>query len=230
MTPIAETHASELNRQQAVLNRLMTNNVDHEKTMALFFQQHARLHAQNMAQTEPWSLEDEVLDGLSPEIMRRIPAGGEHSIAWLLWHIARCEDIAMNLLVVGGQQVLLGDAWLERLKIGVRDTGNTMDPSEMAAFSQAVDLEALRAYRQAVGRRTREIVKPLGPADLKRKVDPARLQRVLDEGAVLPAACGIVEYWGKRIVAGLLLMPASRHLLTHLTEAIKVRRKIKSSA
>jgi hypothetical protein len=225
MPKIAETHASELNRQQALLKRLMTDNTDHARTMTLFFQQHARLHAQSMASTEPWSLEDDVLAGLSDESLRRIPAGAEHSIAWLLWHIARCEDITLNLLVAGGQQELLSGGWLERLQISLRDTGNTMSLDEITAFSRAVDLQALRAYRQSVGRRTREIVKPLGPADLKRKVEPARLQRIWDEGAVLPGASGIVDYWGKRTVSGLLLMPASRHLLTHLTEAIKVSKK-----
>ena len=100
-----------------------------------------------------------------------------------------------------------------------------MDEAGIADFSAEVDIEALRAYRVAVGRRTREIVKQLGPEDLKRKVDPARLQRVWDEGAVVEAASGIVDYWGKRDVAGLLLMPASRHLIIHLNEALKLKRR-----
>lgn len=227
MAPLAETHYRELNRQQAELNRLMLSFQRHEQAMALFLQQHARLHARAMAGTEPWSLEDEVLEGLSPEDLRRLPPGGEHSLAWLLWHIARCEDIAMNLLVAGSDQVLLAGGWLEKLGISARDTGNCMDAAEIEAFSQAVDLEALRAYRVAVGRRTREIAAGLGPADLKRKVEPARLQRVWDEGAVLPAASGVVEYWGRRNTAGLLLMPASRHLVTHWNEGIRVRKNLR---
>ena len=228
MTATAENHYRELNRQQAELNRLMLSFQHHEQAMALFLQQHARLHAQAMAGTEPWSLEDDVLEGLSPEDIRRIPAGCEHSLAWLLWHMARCEDIAMNLLVAGSDQVLLSGGWLEKLGIADRDTGNAMTPAEIEAISQAVEVDALRAYRVAVGRRTREIAMPLSAADLKRKVEPDRLQRVWDEGAVLPAVSGIVEYWSKRNVAGLLLMPASRHLVTHLNEGIGVRKKVKA--
>ena len=93
----------------------------------------------------------------------------------------------------------------------------------VALETARLDLDALWAYRCAVGRRTREIVQQLGPEDLKRKVDPTRLQRVWDEGAVVEAASDIVDYWGKRDVAGLLLMPASRHLIVHLNEALKLK-------
>jgi hypothetical protein len=77
----------------------------------------------------------------------------------------------------------------------------------------------------AVGRRTREIVKQLQPAELKQKVEPSRLQQVLDEGAVVEAARGIVDYWSKRNTAGLLLMPATRHNLIHLNEALQIKRR-----
>jgi hypothetical protein len=162
---------------------------------------------------------------MTEEQVRRIPRNCEHSVAWIIWHIARCEDITMNLLVAGSPQMLNQDDWLERVKTPICHTGNEMDVADIADFSTAVDIQALRAYRVAVGRRTREIVKHLEPEDLKRKVDPARLQRVWDEGAVVQAASGIVDYWGKRDVAGLLLMPASRHLIVHLNEALKLKRR-----
>lgn len=131
----------------------------------------------------------------------------------------------MNLLVAGSPQVLNRDGWLERIKAPICHTGNEMGEAGVADFSAVVDIGALRAYRVAVGRRTREIVRQLGPEDLKQKVDPARLQRVWDEGAVVKAAGYITDYWGKRDVAGLLLMPASRHHIVHLNEALKLKRR-----
>ena len=101
-----------------------------------------------------------------------------------------------------------------------------MDAAQLEAFSQAVDLAAVRAYRVAVGRRTQEIVAPLRPQDLQRKVEPAGIELIREQGAVLPAAWGIAEYWGRRTVAGLLLMPATRHNLIHLNEAVEIRRKV----
>ncbi len=73
-----------------------------------------------------------------------------------------------------------------------------------------------------VGRRTREIVKKLNPDDLKKKVDANRLQRVMDEGALVEEAVEIKEYWSRRNIAGLLLMPPTRHSLIHLNEAARL--------
>jgi len=131
----------------------------------------------------------------------------------------------MNLLVAGSPQILHRDNWLEQMKITVRDTGNALDEKGVADLSNAIDIEALRAYRLAVGRRTREIVRQLQPEELKQKVEPSRLQQVRDEGAVVEAASGIVDYWGKRNIAGLLLMPATRHNLVHLNEALQLKRR-----
>jgi hypothetical protein len=49
---------------------------------------------------------------------------------------------------------------------------------------------------------------------------------VIIEGAVVEAAQSITNYWSKRNVAGLLLMPATRHNLIHLNEALQVKRKL----
>ena len=101
-----------------------------------------------------------------------------------------------------------------------------MDVPAVEKVSEEIDLDALRAYRQAVGRRTREIVQTLQPADMKQRVDPARLQQVLDTSAVEEEARSITEYWGRRDIAGLLLMPPTRHCFLHLNEAQRIQRKI----
>ena len=132
----------------------------------------------------------------------------------------------MNLLVAGQPQVLVQGGWQQKLGVNACDTGNGMTSAEISAFSDSVDLLALRAYRLTVGRSTRAIVRSLQPADIKRKVEPALMQRVWDEGALTAAARSIGEYWASRDVAGLLLMPATRHPLIHLNEAALVRRKL----
>jgi hypothetical protein len=202
----------------------MTRFNQHDKAIQLFLNQHAMLHSKKMAQTVIWSFEDEVLNDMPEAQVRCIPLGREHSVAWLIWHMARCEDITMNLLVAGTPQTLHTGGWLKQMKITICDTGNAMDRTSLATFSKAIDLEALRNYRLAVGRRTREIVKQLLPAELKRKVESSRMQQVMREGAVLEAARGIADYWSKRNVAGLLLMPATRHNLIHLNEALQLKR------
>jgi hypothetical protein len=222
-----ETQRKFLLKQQTHLRQIMMKFDQHDEAIKLFMDQHAMLHSAKVAETDLWSFEDAVLDDMPEEQFRRVPPKGEHSVVWLVWHMARCEDITMNLLVAGSPQVMNRDDWLERMGITARDTardtGNAMDAAEVAEFSATIDIDALRGYRVAVGRRTREIVSQLQPDDLKQKVDPARIQQVRDEGAVVEAAWGIAEYWSKRNFAGLLLMPATRHNLVHLNEILKLK-------
>ena len=214
------------NEQQQALRLSLTRTEDHQKAIELFLSQHAMVHTAQISQAGLWSFEDETLQGVTQAQMRLIPRNAEHSIAWLVWHMTRCEDVTMNLLAAGDPQVLLQEGWLERLKISAQDTGNAMDATHMADFSAAIDLPALRAYRLSVGRRTRVIVKQLPAEQLKRKVDPTRLDRIRKEGAVLDAASGLLDYWGGLTIAGLLLMPPTRHNFIHWNEALRVKQKL----
>jgi hypothetical protein len=214
-----------LNKRQTELRRTLLSFDQHPQAMQIFLRHHAMLHSAAAVPTETWSFEDAILNDMSEEHIRRIPQGCEHSVAWLLWHMARIEDVAMNLLVAGSPQVLYRDDWLERMKMTICDTGNEMDHEGVAHLSATIDVRALRAYRVAVGRRTQEIVAPLKVADLKQKVDPARLEQVMAQGALVEAARGIADYWGRRNIAGLLLMPATRHNIVHLNEALRIKKR-----
>ena len=183
------------------------------------------LHSKDVSEGSFWSFEDAILDDLNEEQMRRIPPGCEHSIAWCIWHIARIEDVTMNVLVADEPQVMIQNNWNTRLKTRIHHTGNAMNREEVVKLSEELDFQALRNYRVAVGCKTREIVPRLESEHLKQKVDPVRLVKVKEIGVVQEAASGIVEYWSKRNIAGLLLMPATRHNLVHLNEALKLKRR-----
>jgi hypothetical protein len=211
------------NEQQQRLRQALENC--QPEAIPLFLAHHAMLHAPEVSQLDVYSFDDELWQGLDEATARRIPHNEEHSIVWCIGHLARIEDVTMSLLLAGSDQLFERDGWAARLKADFRDTGNAMSSAEIAALSEAVDIEILRAYRMAVGHRTREIVSQLQPGDFKRKVEPARLQRVLDEGAVCDASRGLLDYWGGLTFAGLLLMPPTRHNLVHLNEAIRLKHK-----
>lgn len=217
--------SSTLNAQIVKLRQSIDEDNNHDLILQSLLSIHASLHSAKASSHGARSYEDEILDDMPAERMRWLPADEDHSVAWLIWHIARCEDITMNLLVAGEPQVLHQGDWFERLEVSVRDTGNTWDAVGIIDFSCAVDLQALRAYRCAVGRQTQEIIHELPPGSLMTKVDPGRIQQVWDQEAVLPEASGIVDYWASRTIAGLLLMPATRHNLTHLNEAFKIKKR-----
>jgi hypothetical protein len=201
--------------------------VHFDEAIYLFLNHHAMLHSGGLSQSETRTFADHVLDDMPEEQVRYVPKVGDHSVAWLIWHMARCEDITMNLLVAGTPQILHHNGWLEMIESPICDTGNAMEPSAIANFSNTIDIEALLAYRLDVGRRTQEIVSRLQPPYLRLKVEPSRMRRLWDEGAVVEAARGIADYWSKRTIAELLLMPATRHNLIHLGEALKLKRKFR---
>jgi hypothetical protein len=212
------------NEQQKLLRRALRDPQEFPAALQLFLQQHAMVHRAEMAGSGLWSFEDEVWHGLSAAQARRIPPGEEHSIAWNLWHITRIEDVTMNLLVAGGAQVMLGGRWHEHMQVTARDTGNAMSARDVARLSKSINLEALRDYRLQVGRQTRAVVQRLCAAELRQKVTLARLQQVLAEGAVKPVAEDVLAYWGGLTIAGLLLMPPTRHSFVHLNEAMRLRK------
>lgn len=212
-------------KQQRELRHKLLSADEYQEACQLFFKQHAMLHSEKMSGVGHFSLEDEVFENLSDDQARRIPRGSEHSIAWNIWHIARIEDVTMNILVAGTQQVMDREHWQERMNVEEYDTGNTMAAEKIRKLSSSINITALRAYRAAVGRRTREIVNDIQPQDLKTKVEPNRIERIRMSGAVVEAAADLLDYWSKRNIAGLLLMPATRHNLVHLNESLRLKEK-----
>ncbi len=220
-----DSHHKLWNEQQQNLRTVLLSFKDHKQALALFFGQHAALHSAKVTPDVSWSFEDAILDDMAEAHIRRIPQGCDYSVAWHIWHLARIEDITMSVLLGGRPQLFVRDGWRERLMTPVVDTGNAMNKAEVTALSAALDLAALREYRVAVGRETRDIVTTTPVETLKQKVAPARLQQLLDEGAVVEAAHGIITYWSKRTLAELLLMPPTRHNLVHLNEAERLKQK-----
>ncbi len=132
------------NQKQQELQRAFNQSRDHQKTIDLFLEQHAMVHSAKLAGSNLWSFEDEICQDLSESAARDIPPGCDHSIVWIFWHIARIEDITMNLLVAGSPQIFNTGDWKQKLKVDGCDTGNMMKPEDVSALSRAIDLEALR--------------------------------------------------------------------------------------
>lgn len=76
------------------------------------------------------------------------PRPGDNSVAWLVWHIARWNDISVNAELRGGP-VVLGDEWTRRLGVGPQP-GTGMTDDDVDALSSAIDPEQLEAYFHAV--------------------------------------------------------------------------------
>lgn len=166
------------------------------------------------------TLPDDLLKGLTEAQVRGRPHPGVNTIAWLMWHAARVEDVGVNRFVVDGTQVL-DDGWLERLGVGRRDVGTGMTDAEVDQLSARVDLGALRGYWEALAQRTLKVVETLRGRDLDELVPADRVQRVCaDEGAVAPGAGWLAEFWGNRRSRGFMLAQTPLlHVYGHYFEA-----------
>jgi hypothetical protein len=212
------------------LRHALERTGDRKAASELFLAQHSAVHSTRLSRPHVHSFGDEILNDLSLKAWRFIPQNGNHSIAWIIWHLARVEDVTMNLLVADSDQILFSGDWLDRLQIRDVHTGNGMTDHEVVSLTDEINIRALEGYRLSVGRQTRKIVKKLKVPDYKLRVDPARVQRIWDERAMLSKAKGIVHYWANRTIAGLLLMPPTRHGFLHLNEARQIKSKAATQA
>ena len=166
------------------------------------------------------SLIDGLFSRLPEPHMRGRPHPGVNTVAWLLWHSARIEDVAMNRFLTDRPQVL--DAgWLERLAVPRRDVGTGMKEAEVDELSARIDLQALKGYWDAVTARTLEVIETLRGSDLEALVPGERVRSVvLSEGVVAPGAEWLTEFWaGGRSRAWVLAQTALLHPYGHYFEA-----------
>ena len=170
---------------------------------------------------------DDIWDGLTREAFETMPTVKDVTIAWNIWHVTRIEDIASNILINDSEQILNGE-WLARMNTAVRDTGNAMTDDEIISLSRSLDIDELKNYRDAVGANTAGLLRRLAPADLKRKVNPASVARILAEGGVTEHKDSIwlLDFWGRKNIAGILLMPITRHQIGHLSDSMRLKTKL----
>lgn len=213
------------NQKQKELRSALEGGTEGEKAITLFLSQHGATHTSAVAGESGYSFADQLLAGLNDEDFRRINPKGGYSILWRFWHMARIEDITMSILVADRKQVFIAEGWRARLGAGAIDTGNAMDQDQVEQLNGEVDIRELLAYRDRIGVNTRDIVPQLSAVDFGKPVLRERLDRVLEEGAVVPEAMGLIDYWGGRTIAGLLLMPPTRHNMVHLNESFRLKPK-----
>ena len=217
-----------LSEQHKALNAIIRKRDKLEDAKRLFIDLHAKLHLSKMSGTSQ-NETDSLLNDLSPEEYCVMPTAKDETIAWALWHIARIEDITMGILVAGGEQ-LFNDDWKNQLNAPLIDTGNALTDDEIIELSRRLDIGTLIAYRNAVGQRTREIVKSLTADDMTRKVSAKGLDAIRLAGGVTDHADSrwLLDFWGKKDVSGLLLMPPTRHVMLHLNDIGKWKQHLRA--
>ena len=158
-------------------------------------------------------------------------AKGYHSktVAYSIWHIIRIEDIVVNPLIRGREDVLSAGGWLEKTGSPIITTGNELAGEEIAAFSRALNVDGLQAYAEAVRESTDRWLRTLRYEDLKRRFSQEDQERLRKLQVVSPAESAewLIGYWCGKDVAGLIKMPLSRHWIMHIEAAERIISRIK---
>ena len=144
---------------------------------------------------------DELTDGLADEVADYRPTPEANSIAWLLWHSARVQDLQLAD-VAGVEQVWTRGGWVDRFGLDLprNDTGYGHGPQEVAKVRAPADL--LAGYYHAVHRLTLEYVATVTVEELSRIVDTR---------------------WDPPVTAGVRLVSIIDDCAQHLGQAAYVR-------
>ena len=134
---------------------------------------------------------DDLTDDLTDEVSFFRPTAEANSIAWLIWHSARQQDLQL-CDIAGIEQVWTRDGWDDRfgLDLSGNDHGYGHGPDDVGKVRAPADL--LAGYYHAVHKVTLEYIASVTADELERVVDThwtppvtasARLVSIIDDGA-----------------------------------------------
>lgn len=219
---------SEWNPKQKRLKEIIRKPDLFEESKKLFISMHASVHFSTVNNSQEPTLMDNLWNDLQYREFAIMPTEKDVTIAWDIWHITRIEDLTVNILIDGSSQ-LLNEEWLTKLHAKITDTGNAMTDDQIIDFSKSIDINELKNYRSAVGSRTQHLLRNLTFEDMKRKFEKNSIDRIFEEGGVVehPDSIWLLDFWGKKDVAGIILMPVTRHQVIHLNDGFHLKQAIR---
>ncbi len=161
-----------------------------------------------------------------PELLPVRPGGAGNSIAWLVWHLARVEDIVINTIVRGTPQILLAGEWAARMRVADPRVGTGFEEAEVEGLSRAIDVAALDGYWQAVRRATDDWLASV-PAGFFDTVPDVRARLSAIQPIAPPKAQeGLIGFWSGRPASFLVRFPLIDHGFLHLGEMLAIRGRL----
>lgn len=215
--------ASEWNIQQKRLKELISKKETFDSAKELYLSMHKYLHFSDNDDT----LMNQLWKNLNTKDFSIMPTAKDVTIAWNIWHITRIEDLTVNILLNNSEQIYNRE-WKRKMNVSVNDTGNAMTDDEIMELSRNMNIKVLKEYRKAVGNQSQNIFSKLVFEDMKRKVESKNIEKILKEGGVTehPDSIWLLDFWGRKNVAGIILMPGTRHQIGHLNDCINLKEKI----
>ncbi len=189
---------------------------------SLLLANHAAIHSRSVAPAEGLNLPD-ITVNLTDGLLTTSPPG-LNSIAWLIRHMARTEDVAVNTVLRSTGTVLDREDWGSRLGIDATHIGTGDTADDLARFNREIDVGALKAYRDAVGRETREWICSVDLATLDASFAGGELGR--SAGAFRENAAWVGHFWEGKTGSWYVSWLGVGHNYFHLGEAGVISRAL----
>ena len=106
----------------------------------------------------------DAVQDLTPEDLTWRAGPEANPIGWILWHMLRVEDMWFQFFIQRQTEIWEREGWNGKFGLPTRDNGFGHTQEQVANF-QALDLQELLRYGQAVRRGTLDYLKTLGPQD-----------------------------------------------------------------
>jgi hypothetical protein len=212
-------------KKQNNLKILLSKEQTFDNGIKLLIEMHGLLHDRKISGNNIETFYDILWENLKEETCKLI-SKKETSIIWNIWHITRIEDIVAND-IIGDNDEILNTEIQTKLNIKTKDTGNAMTYDEIDFMNKNINIKRLKEYRLKVGKQTQKIIKSLKYADMKRNVEKKQLDKIMENGSILEdeKSKWLLDFWGRKNVLGLIMMPITRHQTVHLNDCFNIKEK-----
>ena len=108
--------------------------------------------------------------GLTRDELAWRPRPHSNCIAFIMWHVARGEDLWINRILLGGKELYESDGWYKKFKTQPQDSGFGYDVAKLDAWP-VPSLSLLKEYAAAVRAKTLVYLQALNAAGLDKPRD-----------------------------------------------------------
>ena len=166
---------------------------------------------------------------LPEELFRKRPAEGTQPIVWLLWHMARVEDIGLSRFVWQKPQ-LFDQKWQQQMNINISHYGTSMSEEEVSTFAQEVSVSEVLRYQNLVGKRTVEELGLINLSTLDEVLDENMVLKVVrDEGMASEKAQWVTPHYVGKTRGWALCHFGLTHNFRHFGQVVMVRKMLNLS-